>query len=238
VLEVGSLERGTVARPTLGGRSCWSRSPTSWPAAYSRSCCCSRAATRRRSSRSWCCARVGDPSPAGAAAAAHVARSARPDDTQPGAAASFVARVPRHARDVAPLAPLPHRPPLDIPAPAARPAAARPAGARADPAARAREQRLGLRSDRRRAAQARDQRLGDAGAERARTRRHPAGPQRGQLTWRSFLRQHAKTVLACDFFTVETIWLRRLYVLFFVSIGTRRVEYLACTSNPNAVWMA
>src|SRR6266545_4648485 len=31
---------------------------------------------------------------------------------------------------------------------------------------------------------------------------------------------------------------RRRYVLFFVSIGTRRVEYLACTSNPNATWMS
>jgi putative transposase len=45
-------------------------------------------------------------------------------------------------------------------------------------------------------------------------------------------------VLARDFFTVDTVWLRRLYVLFFVSIGTRRVEYLARTSNPNATWMA
>jgi hypothetical protein len=44
--------------------------------------------------------------------------------------------------------------------------------------------------------------------------------------------------VACDFFTVDTVWLRRLYVLFFVSIGTRRVEYLACTSNPSAAWMA
>jgi putative transposase len=64
------------------------------------------------------------------------------------------------------------------------------------------------------------------------------GPRRDQLSWRSFLRQHAETVLACDFFTVDTVWLRRLYVLFFVSIGTRRVEYLACTSNPDAAWMA
>jgi len=45
-------------------------------------------------------------------------------------------------------------------------------------------------------------------------------------------------VIACDFFTVDTVWLHRLYVLFFVSIGTRRVEYLAGTSNPNATWMA
>jgi hypothetical protein len=65
----------------------------------------------------------------------------------------------------------------------------------------------------------------------------PPAPQRDQLSWRSFLQRHAETVLACDFFTVDTVWLRRLYVLFFVSIGTRRVEYFACTSNPNATWM-
>ena len=45
-------------------------------------------------------------------------------------------------------------------------------------------------------------------------------------------------MLACDFFTVDTVWLRQLYVLFFVSIGTRRVEYVACTRNPDAAWMA
>jgi len=32
-------------------------------------------------------------------------------------------------------------------------------------------------------------------------------------------------------------WLRRLYVLFFISIGTQRVEYVACTSKPDTVWM-
>jgi putative transposase len=66
----------------------------------------------------------------------------------------------------------------------------------------------------------------------------PPAPQRDQLSWRSFLREHAETVLACDFFTVDTVRLRRLYVLFFVSIGTRRVEYFGCTSNPNAAWIA
>jgi transposase InsO family protein len=62
-------------------------------------------------------------------------------------------------------------------------------------------------------------------------------PERGASSWRSFLRQHGNTIVACDLFTVDTVWLRRLYVLFFVSIGTRRVEYVACTSKPNTVWM-
>jgi transposase InsO family protein len=66
----------------------------------------------------------------------------------------------------------------------------------------------------------------------------PPAPERGASSWRSFLRQHAGTMLACDLFTVDTVWLRRLYVLFFVSIGTRRVEYVACTSKPDTAWMA
>jgi len=61
----------------------------------------------------------------------------------------------------------------------------------------------------------------------------PPVPERAASSWRSFLRHHGNTILACDLFTVDTVWLRRLYVLFFVSIGTRRVEYVACTSKPD-----
>ena len=65
----------------------------------------------------------------------------------------------------------------------------------------------------------------------------PPAPERSTNSWRAFLREHRSTILACDFFTVDTVWLRRLYVLFFVSIGTRRVEYVACTPNPDTTWM-
>ncbi|HEY8723702.1 MAG TPA: integrase core domain-containing protein [Gaiellaceae bacterium] len=65
----------------------------------------------------------------------------------------------------------------------------------------------------------------------------PPAPQRGQLDWRSFLRQHGETILACDFLTVDTVLLRRLYVLVFICIGSRRIEYVACTSNPDGAWM-
>jgi putative transposase len=65
----------------------------------------------------------------------------------------------------------------------------------------------------------------------------PPAPQRDRLSWRSFLHQHAASTLACDFFTVETVWLRRLYVLVFLSLATRRVEYVACTGNPDTAWM-
>src|SRR6266516_26903 len=60
--------------------------------------------------------------------------------------------------------------------------------------------------------------------------------RRSAVRWWSFLRQQAATTLACDFLTV-TVWLKRVYVLFFISIGSRRLEYTACTSNPNTTWM-
>jgi len=65
----------------------------------------------------------------------------------------------------------------------------------------------------------------------------PPAPERDRLDWRSFLRQHASTTLACDFLTVDTVLLRRLYVLVFICIGSRRVEYVACTPNPDGAWM-
>jgi putative transposase len=65
----------------------------------------------------------------------------------------------------------------------------------------------------------------------------PPVPQRDRNSWRCFLRQQGESMLACDFLTVDTVWLRRLYVLVFLSIGNRRVEYLACTSNPDTAWM-
>jgi hypothetical protein len=51
-----------------------------------------------------------------------------------------------------------------------------------------------------------------------------------------FLRQQAATMLECDFLTVETIWLTRIHVLFFVSLERRRIEFVASTSNPDGRW--
>jgi transposase InsO family protein len=65
----------------------------------------------------------------------------------------------------------------------------------------------------------------------------PPAPERDRLEWRSFLRQHAATTLACDFLTVDTVFVRRLDVLVFIRIGSRRIEYVACTSNPDGGWM-
>jgi putative transposase len=66
----------------------------------------------------------------------------------------------------------------------------------------------------------------------------PPAPERHGLSWRDFLRQHAATTLACDFFTVETAWLKRIYVLFFLSLESRRIEFVACTAKPTGAWTA
>jgi putative transposase len=66
----------------------------------------------------------------------------------------------------------------------------------------------------------------------------PPAPQRDELSWRDFLRQQAATTLACDFFTVETAWLKRIYVLFFISLESRRIEFVASTPNPTGAWVA
>jgi transposase InsO family protein len=65
----------------------------------------------------------------------------------------------------------------------------------------------------------------------------PAG-ERGGLSWREFLRNQAASMLACDFFTVDTVGMRRLYVLFFIELGSRRVHVSGCTANPSGVWVA
>jgi transposase InsO family protein len=61
-------------------------------------------------------------------------------------------------------------------------------------------------------------------------------PRRGP-SWSEFLRVQAHGMVACDFFTVETAWLRTLYVLFFVEHGSRRVHLAGVTANPDGAWM-
>jgi hypothetical protein len=64
----------------------------------------------------------------------------------------------------------------------------------------------------------------------------PAG-RRSELTWKQFLAAHAQTLVATDFFSVDTVYFKRLYVLLFVHVGTRRVLAAACTGEPNSAWV-
>jgi putative transposase len=62
-------------------------------------------------------------------------------------------------------------------------------------------------------------------------------PRRASLSWAEFLRRQAAEIVECDFFTVETLWLRRLYVLFFIELERRRVLLAGVTANPDGSWV-
>jgi putative transposase len=70
----------------------------------------------------------------------------------------------------------------------------------------------------------------------ARARLDPA-PRRAGPSWREFLHVQAASIVACDFFTVESVFLRRYYALFFIAHSSRRVWLAGCTSNPSGPWV-
>jgi hypothetical protein len=57
-------------------------------------------------------------------------------------------------------------------------------------------------------------------------------PRRAGPTWAEFLRAQADGIIACDFFTVETAWLRTLYILVFIELGSRRIHVSPSTAAP------
>jgi putative transposase len=70
-----------------------------------------------------------------------------------------------------------------------------------------------------------------------RLRLRPA-PRRSGPSWTEFVRAQAAGMLACDFFTVETVGLTRLYVLFIVELDRRRVHLAGITAHPTGEWVA
>jgi transposase len=62
-------------------------------------------------------------------------------------------------------------------------------------------------------------------------------PRRASVTWRAFLRAQASGIVAVDFFTVETVRLRTLYVLFAIELHTRLVRLVGVTDHPNGLWI-
>jgi putative transposase len=61
-------------------------------------------------------------------------------------------------------------------------------------------------------------------------------PRRSSERWREFLRAQASGIVACDFFTVETVLFRRLYALVFIELATRQVYLAGISANPTGEW--
>jgi transposase InsO family protein len=74
----------------------------------------------------------------------------------------------------------------------------------------------------------------------AAVRRHGIDPSpiRKGPTWSEFLRSQAASTLACDFFSVDTVLLKRVCVLFFIELDTRRVHVAGVTAHPTGAWVA
>jgi putative transposase len=61
----------------------------------------------------------------------------------------------------------------------------------------------------------------------------PPSPHRAKMSWKQFLAAHAQTLVVADFFSLDTIVFKRLYVLIYMHLATRRILLAACTANPN-----
>jgi len=95
----------------------------------------------------------------------------------------------------------------------------------------------GLPAHRGRAAAPGDLGLGNRGPNDAAPPRAGPAPRRMATTWRVFLRQQAAGIVACEFFTVDSIWLRRLYLLLFIELHTRQVQLGGVTADPDGAWV-
>jgi hypothetical protein len=161
-------------------------------------------------------------------------RAQRPEQTAAAIAAPDAAGLTPHA---AALARPPRRPALDLPAPTTRPATHRTADPCPGAADGPRESPLGYRRiqgelvslGHRVAASTVWKILKGAGLDPA--------PRRSGPTWRQFLSAQAQAILAIDFAHVDTVFLRRLYILIVIEHGRRRVHLAGITAHPTGAWV-
>ena len=66
--------------------------------------------------------------------------------------------------------------------------------------------------------------------------KRPPGRPRGDQRWATFLRNHARAIIACDFFVAVTATFRMLYVFVLIDHGSRRLVHLNVTAHPTAAW--
>jgi transposase InsO family protein len=66
----------------------------------------------------------------------------------------------------------------------------------------------------------------------------PVSVRKSSISWRHLMNHYKEQLLACDFFTVETLRLQTLYVLFYIELGTRQVYLAGVTANPDGFWVA
>jgi len=65
----------------------------------------------------------------------------------------------------------------------------------------------------------------------------PTSVRYGAIGWQHLISHYKDQILATDFFTVETVWLQTIYVLFFIELGSRQVHIAGVTTNPNEIWI-
>jgi len=65
----------------------------------------------------------------------------------------------------------------------------------------------------------------------------PAPVRFGSIGWRQLMNHYKDQIIACDMFTVETVWLQTIYVLFFIELGSRRVHFAGITTHPHQLWI-